>query len=507
MNYAVWVISHQFSKRISFSEYYCNNLFTVHRTSRTKPTQNDIEEKKNHRKEENFALIAMEGFAKSSRSQLNDGTSAPILRLNIDCCEEVFDYLPLADLYALGQTCRSMRKVVGEYFKETYASVDIQLADKNSIQVWPQAVFRDDFVKMENFNEFAPKLTINVNQNDYHDMNIDEFTSLNQLYFTNGKITDANMTNFRKKLANIEMLNLECSEIDEPYGSVLKYCKRLKHLSIHTHEKLINPRTNWLRRHYPMLEHLELKCNPLYRNDGFYGFLERHSTIKTFITNANFLWSHRSHFQNSIAKIDLFEFEYSDHADADFWSVLKQMHANGFYKRLHFRVYTIDDEMAKQIASIPAIEMLSVGTFGKQIPLPHFDNLKKLHISICHSPYNAEILAKVFTNLEEVFIGHAPYDFVMAFIKNSPKLAKFKIEVIPNLDETSDEEHPFNGGNLDLVKLNNERRQLNGARKIVIYVPDNIFIPTKRATKNGETCMNYIAIRRTYKFRWDDHPY
>lgn len=445
---------------------------------------------------------------KSSRLSLKlDELPAPILTLNVDCCEEMFEYLSLCDLYALSQTCRPLRKVVGDYFMANYASVDTELIENNAILVWPQALSRNNPVKMENFNEFISKLMINLNRSDYREINPDYFTSLNQLIFKGGEINTENIQYFRKILFNIKMLNIECVKIDEPYDSLLKYCKNLKHLCIFVTEKQINLRNNWLTQTYRCLEHLELKSDPIYQNDGFYGFLDRHRYLKTFITNANFFWSHRYHFLHSKAKLDLFQIEFSNHQNEDVWSVFKQLYANGFYKRLHFHVYAIDKKMEKNITLIPNIELLYIASFEKKIPLPKIDKLKMLHISICQYPFKIELIENIFENIEEVFIGHAPIDYVMAFITNAPKLIKFKIELIPDLEQTDNDENQFNGGNLDIEKLNKKRGQLNGARKVTIFVPDNIFIPTKRAAKFGEIRLKYVDMQRTYRFPWNDHPF
>lgn len=48
-----------------------------------------------------------------------------IFKLNIDCFDEIFDYLSTEDLLGIGQTCKMMQQVVGEYFKKNYTAASM----------------------------------------------------------------------------------------------------------------------------------------------------------------------------------------------------------------------------------------------------------------------------------------------------------------------------------------------------------------------------------------------
>ena len=48
-----------------------------------------------------------------------------IFKLNIDCFDEIFDYLSTEDLLGIGQTCKTMQQVVGEYFKKNYTAASM----------------------------------------------------------------------------------------------------------------------------------------------------------------------------------------------------------------------------------------------------------------------------------------------------------------------------------------------------------------------------------------------
>lgn len=51
--------------------------------------------------------------------------TAAILKLDIDCFEETFDFLPLVDLFSVGQTCKRLQQVSGYIFNQSYGGLTI----------------------------------------------------------------------------------------------------------------------------------------------------------------------------------------------------------------------------------------------------------------------------------------------------------------------------------------------------------------------------------------------
>lgn len=51
--------------------------------------------------------------------------------------------------------------------------------------------------------------------------------------------------------------------------------------------------------------------------------------------------------------------------------------------------------------------------------------------------------------------------------------------------------------------LNTEREKLDGAQKVMIYVPDTVFLLTKWATRNGTTNFSLIEMKRTESYEWN----
>lgn len=60
--------------------------------------------------------------------------------------------------------------------------------------------------------------------------------------------------------------------------------------------------------------------------------------------------------------------------------------------------------------------------------------------------------------------------------------------------------HTFEG-DLDLGRLNNAREKLDRAQKVIIYVPDYVFLATKWSIKNGNLNLSKVELRRaSYDF-------
>lgn len=57
---------------------------------------------------------------------------------------------------------------------------------------------------------------------------------------------------------------------------------------------------------------------------------------------------------------------------------------------------------------------------------------------------------------------------------------------------------------LKLITLNNERKKLAEAQKLIIYISDHVFLATKWATNNDDTNFSLIEMRRADSYKCDD---
>lgn len=68
-------------------------------------------EKSNKDKGKTIQTPKMNGSDNPSELKSVFPIEAPIFALNIDCFEEIFDYLSLKDVHSFGQTCKALQKV------------------------------------------------------------------------------------------------------------------------------------------------------------------------------------------------------------------------------------------------------------------------------------------------------------------------------------------------------------------------------------------------------------
>ena len=177
-------------------------------------------------------------------------------------------------------------------------------------------------------------------------------------------------------------------------------------------------------------------------------------------------------------------------------TLLNELFERGRFKKLHLNLKDIDKESIDRMASIQGFERLSVKEVNEITAqfLTSLTNLRELSILDCKN-IDWDEVATGLTKLEKLFIQNANYEHMLTFIRRSTNLKLIK--VLPK-----DKAH-FNGGAINLVALNAERRKLPNARKIVIYIEDNVFLATKWSTDYGDTNLSHIEMKRSKSLCWD----
>lgn len=451
-----------------------------------------------------------------SKSQITSATKASnpkIFKLNADCLDEIFEYLTLKDIHSFGQTCRAMQKVAGEYYKLNYSAAEKFIGNDGS---GIYTIYSDDSgvikTQTSGFNQFTQFLSHHYEDFEpfrYIKKHSDEFISVNHLYLVCVGLNAAKMNYFQGILPQLSVVQIrQCTIWDgDFYEIILQFCDTLKRLYVQDDlGDIINRMHNsWLMRSYPSLEHLELTPRYSFEIVELSKFFELNPNLRSFSISSHSLWMNRKHIRDSDIKLDLLEVK---HFDSGFYfyhveklsiqsicTILNELFLHGRYKSLHFYVKDIDKESVDVMMKIQGLDKLSVKVVnGTAQFLSNLINLKELNIFDCTNADMEEIAGNL-TKLERIFIQNATYDDMLAFIRRSPKLKVIKIF-------HKDKEH-FNGGILNLVKLNEEREKLLKARKVIIYVEDDVFLATKWATDNGDTNLNLIEMKRSKALCWD----
>lgn len=444
-----------------------------------------------------------------NRSERPLSIVAPIFTLNIDCFEEIFDNLSLKDMHSFGQTCRTLQKFGGDYFKRNYKSAEKFSANDGVYTVYSDESTLNERTQTSTFNQY-----INYISHYYDDFeplryirrHSNEFESIEHIYLVCLTINAAKMKYLHAILPRIKVIQIRQCTLDGNFDEVLlKCCNNLKRLYIQDDLGDIIDETGnpWLLQHYPTLEHLQLTTRYPFRIHELSGFFRRNPNMRTFSTSVRCLWENRHELLECGTKFEQLEIQMLDNFYRDLIDVrsicdlLNQLHARGFYNRLHLYVKRADQKCSEHIVSLHGLESLSIRQFGECHKLAQLTDLKELTILDGTKATDVDTLANGLDNLERIFIQNATYNQMIPFICRSTKLNKFKI--FPK------DENCFNAGIICLPFLNREREKLDGARKVTVYVPDNVFLKTKWATKNGEINFTSVEMKRADSYEWNHH--
>ncbi|XP_031635597.1 uncharacterized protein LOC116348668 [Contarinia nasturtii] len=451
-----------------------------------------------------------------TKTQLSHPTPK-IFKLNIDCFDEIFEYLDVKDLHSFGQTCKRMNKVAGEYFKQNYYSSCRIQCERDGIYMF----YRDKsgvqkFIEISGFNKFVTKMSITNDNFEYNyrlkylKSHINEFESIKYINLRRLGIDNKLFEHLRQLLPQLEVVQRDnCYMNGDIYDLIFKYCKNLR--EIHFQNSSVGIRTNgelnWLLQEYPKLQHFELTPRDSYQIEELRDFFVRNPNVQRFSTSVDFLWDNRDILLNSKAKLDILELEgispytlsrlYKRQTSENIVELLNRLHEQGFYKRLHIYSSHIDERICTSLASFKGLEFLYIRELDEIYYLAQLTNLRELMIwGGLRDPKDMEILANTLIKLERLYIDNCKcIDEFMPFIRRSPQLNRIKI--IP----------PYGliGEALNLAMLNKERAKLVGARKIIIYTRDDVFLATKWTTRNGDTNLRFIEMKRLDSIVWNHH--
>lgn len=120
--------------------------------------------------------------------------------------------------------------------------------------------------------------------------------------------------------------------------------------------------------------------------------------------------------------------------------------------------------------------------------------LKELCLEYSDEIKSHEVIAKNLFNVERIFMAFANFDDILPYVRLSPKLKEIRVKEFKN-------EARWKVIITDLTKLLNEdRKDLRGARKLRLYVNEGIFLKLKWT--GIETKRSSIEIKRDAECPW-----
>lgn len=390
-------------------------------------------------------------------------SASRMFMLNIDCFEELFEWLSINDLFALRRTCKRMKKLIDYYIKTNYPTI------------------RKLHLNSKTFNELLW-------------MNFDLITLISEIHVTIRPEFDATQFELIKNFLNkIEYVYISGWK-SEPniYEVFLKYCNNMKLLLFENFLTIgyVIINNEWLKHRYPLLEYVHIENMPRNEIDEFVRFFQLNPNIHALSVDFNLLVDNALRLLAAGIK---FERLYIFMLNRDQTNLLGRLYDDGFYKRLN-----VADNLAvnKEIWNIPATGTQSLHLHRLYFTIPPLPNLKELRI--VNPRTFDEKYEHVKNTVERIYIGtnipvnmeryKTTFEQTTGFIRNCPKLKHFMIS------------HMVNENLLDLFALNKERKKLAGACKTTIYVDEKVFIATKWATE--KTNYDLIELKRLESREW-----
>lgn len=433
--------------------------------------------------------------ANSAAVAVNQERSANILKLDIDCYEEAFDYFPLGDLISVGRTCKRLQQVAGHCYQQNYSDMPI-FASEDGVEIF-------DFFEVLNqidVNHFAPF----IQKICFHKPNFrtffelkSKFCRLKEILICDFKLTD--MISLKEiPIENLEVLCISGCELSYDFYEIIGRCTKLKRLEILN----CKGKFSWLGQKYPALEHFKFDTQKKL-NERIPAFLELNPNIRTFATNLTFFWENRNKMMSANIKLDDLGIRIdtinNGNLEKSTSGLLNELYDRGFYRKLQLEIpYGINQEQMNRLGSLNALNKLfypnSCGP--DRITFPKLNNLEELYVDDSEHVVNFKMMVNVCINLKRIHFLLAGMDDIMPFIKRSADMQAIKVEVLGSVDN-------FNaniGIIIDLLALNKERSKLPDARKITLYVEERHYLATKWAIK--EIDLEYIRLRRKQSFDW-----
>lgn len=461
----------------------------------------------------------------------NDEQLPDIYKLPVELLADIFDYLSLKDLCLIRQTSKWFHQVAGLCFEKNYSAL---------VKDFP----KQKDIELDNFHDLLQGVIIHDDHAYYYIERHSEFKHVKKMKFY--KVSPANITNeeMKETLNKIEHLMVNgvsmCKSLVE---RIPIFFPNLRTLSILSWQGGYN----WIACRYPNLERFEITSAYELEIVEFGPFLKINPNIRKLAISSDHLWKNTEAMLG--AKLDELALlasgsnwclhmttrlpPVSDMHTELFCKFLNRLYDRGSYKRLKLYATLSGCERIdpiSQLSSINGLIKIQVHTIGyyciwikfpelkhvciNRFALSDFHSLEEISVSLSYSINDIEATANNLENLKRIQFGFADINDVMIFIKRSKTLTKIKVEhfihTASYIERTKNNiiyhrnihEYDFEKQKvINLPLLNAERAKLTNAKKVTIYVTEEVYLVTKWAIKATE--FEFIQIKRFESYEWD----
>lgn len=429
--------------------------------------------------------------------------SSQLWKLNIDCIYEIFDYLGLDDIIAIGATCKCLQHVAGLFIREKFAAKRKTFAHGDIYMDWTPR-----WINL--FSGYLDSVYIYGNSRSACQyLSSSDVQNVREIRLSHIDLTDYEIDCVKKCLNGAEIIEMDmCTMRAEFYENFLQFCPKLKSLSVSrsSYDRdggiIIGLDNNWLLRSYPSLEHIELTNLYELRHNELKNFLQQNPSLRSLSIDAKSLMLNQEQILAADVKLEKLAIDFHPHAiNAEiesaaivpmFYKLLFDLQKREFFAELHLYVKFIDHENCMQkLYSLQTLTML--GGYVDRIENP-LVKVKELDIGSAKDILDIDMLPDKLPNIERIHFSEASADHILPFIRLSPRLKQVKI------GDLKDGTHMVDG-TLDIETLNNLRKELPKARKTTIYVNETVFLATKWAQKSA-MYFDFVELRRGESITW-----
>lgn len=274
---------------------------------------------------------------------------SPILAAKVVAIECVFEYLNLSDICSIGQTCKKLHFISGNYFEEKYPSQELTI----------YKTFRNDIIQeinhsITNFASFAHRLLVYIRSERellYVAKNVNK--KLEAIILCVNSKCNLNLESIKAILKKVEYFEIR-NEISTISPSNLTFCKNLKYLNL-----CVSNLQLLYNHQYPTLETLEINFNYVKSNEKLIKFLKLNRQIKRFSMknlDTNFMLNIVEAAQPNLDLLSIYTYR---NETVDISERLNRCHESGYFKRFSFSGNW--SSFLMDIAKVPSLVDLFIG--------------------------------------------------------------------------------------------------------------------------------------------------
>lgn len=412
-----------------------------------------------------------------------------IFKLDVDCSGKILDYLSLADLINLSQTCKVMHTVASHILQLHYPFVRV-IVDNDRI-------FLRNHDEVQSFIDiFIEHIPIALFKNNISNHLWHQFKSIRIAHFHYARLKEPKIKLMTGMLQNVDLLQLTACQFDDGmFECLIDKCTKVKFLAI---AYAYNCGVNWLHRKYPSLELVAILpiLNGNREIKELTVFFKQNPNVRRFYTTSKFLLKNKAFVMD--AKFDDLTILIDDMNFDSFCVLLNELYAKGVYKQFYiafFEYLDIKQTMIDQLNYIHGLAGLSVPFNVVNVDLKSFTSLEILQFNCnVNQIMNMPQLPQYLTNLREISFYRAKIGDILPFVHQLTELKKL---AVTRLDDD-----PCHG--IDLMAVNKKREKLLDTTahvsKVIIYIPEDIYLITR--FKSITMVQNLVEIQRYDQYNY-----